>query len=123
MGVADEEADGGRDETRVPEQRGGAPELRLVEQRTAPVDEALPADDAGATALLDVVGRLVDRAREAGELRADVTVSDDAAGHRDGGALAAGRRAPGGGIGPALDILLEGAAVPARVTARQGDDG
>ncbi|MFI6881026.1 TetR/AcrR family transcriptional regulator [Streptomyces sp. NPDC050400] len=76
VGVADEGADGGRDETRVPEQRSGAPELRLVEQRTAPVDEALPADDAGATALLDVVGRLVDRAREAGELRADVTVSD-----------------------------------------------
>lgn len=34
------------------------------------------ADDAGAAALLDVVGRLVDRARAAGELRTDVTVAD-----------------------------------------------
>ncbi|MYW63748.1 TetR family transcriptional regulator [Streptomyces sp. SID8379] len=73
VGVAEEPV---RDETRVPEQRGGTPELRLVEQRTAPGEEALPADDAGAAELLEVVGRLVDRAREAGELRADVTVSD-----------------------------------------------
>ncbi|NEB82560.1 helix-turn-helix transcriptional regulator [Streptomyces sp. SID14478] len=64
------------DEARVPEQRSGAPELRLVEQRSALLDETLPADDAGAAALLEVVGRLVDRAREAGELRPDVTVSD-----------------------------------------------
>ncbi|MEV3853203.1 TetR family transcriptional regulator [Streptomyces sp. NPDC050095] len=79
VGVADERADGARDETRVPEQRNGAPELRLVEQRTAPLDESvdgLGPDDAGAATLLEVVGRLVDRAREAGELRADVTVSD-----------------------------------------------
>ena len=34
------------------------------------------ADDAGAVALLDVVGRLVERAREAGALRPDVSVSD-----------------------------------------------
>ncbi|GAA4681769.1 helix-turn-helix domain-containing protein [Streptomyces youssoufiensis] len=33
-------------------------------------------DDGGATALLEVVGKLVDRARAAGELRADVTVAD-----------------------------------------------
>ncbi|MFD6416451.1 TetR/AcrR family transcriptional regulator [Streptomyces sp. NPDC060194] len=33
-------------------------------------------DDGGAATLLDVVGRLVDRARAAGALRADVTVSD-----------------------------------------------
>ncbi|MEU2880613.1 TetR/AcrR family transcriptional regulator, partial [Streptomyces sp. NPDC007070] len=33
-------------------------------------------EDAGAAALLEVVGRLVERARSAGELRADVSVSD-----------------------------------------------
>ncbi|NXY99645.1 TetR/AcrR family transcriptional regulator [Streptomyces sp. BR123] len=66
-------------EVRVPHQRqagegGGAPELRVVGARTAAEDE--PSADAGAGALLEVVGRLVDRAREAGELRADVTVAD-----------------------------------------------
>ncbi|WP_172382992.1 TetR/AcrR family transcriptional regulator [Streptomyces sp. MNP-20] len=64
-------------EVRVPQQRqvppALSPELRLVEQRSAPARES---DDAGAAALLDVVGRLVERARAAGELRADVTVSD-----------------------------------------------
>jgi AcrR family transcriptional regulator len=58
---------------RVPQQRlqpaGG--ELRLVADGTA-----LSADDAGAGALLDVVGQLVERARAAGELRADVSVAD-----------------------------------------------
>ncbi len=48
-------------------------ELRLVEQRPVAVEEQ---DDAGAAALLEVVGQLVDRARAAGELRADVTVAD-----------------------------------------------
>ncbi|MER5947689.1 helix-turn-helix domain-containing protein [Streptomyces sp. NPDC001904] len=79
VGVADEPArDAVRDEARVPEQRSGAPDLRLVEQRATPAAEValLGPDDAGAAALLEVVGRLVDRAREAGELRADVTVSD-----------------------------------------------
>ncbi|MDR3084320.1 MAG: TetR/AcrR family transcriptional regulator [Streptomyces sp.] len=58
------------DEARLPQQRSqpGA-ELRLVERRPEP-------DDAGAATLLEVVGQLVDRARTAGELRADVTVSD-----------------------------------------------
>ncbi|WP_393081143.1 TetR/AcrR family transcriptional regulator [Streptomyces sp. LN704] len=62
------------DEARVPQQRSqlGA-ELRLVEQRPTPESVV---DDAGAAALLDVVGRLVDRARAAGELRTDVTVAD-----------------------------------------------
>ncbi|MZD05647.1 TetR family transcriptional regulator [Streptomyces sp. SID5785] len=66
-----------RDETRVPQQRSAAdvPDLRLVEQRAAQ-GETLPADDSGAASLLEVVGRLVDRAREAGELRTDVTVAD-----------------------------------------------
>ncbi|OKH95142.1 TetR/AcrR family transcriptional regulator [Streptomyces uncialis] len=78
---------------------GGVGESRVVEQRGAGVvvagaavgptiggavgtaagsaaSEAAMAADAGADALLEVVGRLVDRARGAGELRADVTVSD-----------------------------------------------
>ncbi|MET7703779.1 helix-turn-helix domain-containing protein [Streptomyces sp. NPDC005485] len=82
VGVADERADGVVvDEARVPQQRTQAtPELRLVEQRTAPEAEVLSPDgdefDAGAVALLEVVGQLVERAREAGELRADVTVAD-----------------------------------------------
>ncbi|MEV0317663.1 TetR/AcrR family transcriptional regulator [Streptomyces sp. NPDC050658] len=79
VGVADEVAGGVReDEARVPQQRQsapGGPELRLVEQRSAPAEESVP-DDPGAVALLDVVGRLVERARAAGELRADVTVAD-----------------------------------------------
>ncbi|MFD9073810.1 TetR/AcrR family transcriptional regulator [Streptomyces lasiicapitis] len=86
---ADEDGPAGAEEARVPQQRQvspvaavasvhavsplSSPELRLVEQRTAPAEES---DDAGAAALLEVVGRLVERARAAGELRADVTVSD-----------------------------------------------
>ncbi|WKX71189.1 TetR/AcrR family transcriptional regulator [Streptomyces sp. XD-27] len=61
---------------RVPHQRqpgSNQPELRLVEQRPAPRQER---DDAGVAALLEVVGQLVERARAAGELRADVTVAD-----------------------------------------------
>ncbi|WP_327316167.1 TetR/AcrR family transcriptional regulator [Streptomyces sp. NBC_01235] len=75
VGVAEDGAEGAPvDETRVPQQRtqpvGG--ELRLVadDGTTAAVETA------GAVALLEVVGRLVARAREAGELRADVSVSD-----------------------------------------------
>ncbi|MFF1381667.1 TetR/AcrR family transcriptional regulator [Streptomyces sp. NPDC058308] len=68
------------DEARVPQQRQSvpdAPELRLVEQRQAPVEESTSlGDDAGAATLLDVVGRLVERARAAGALRTDVTVAD-----------------------------------------------
>ncbi|MFC9245040.1 TetR/AcrR family transcriptional regulator [Streptomyces sp. NPDC057136] len=62
--------------TRVPQQRQGAgqPDLRVVSQRSA-ADEALD-EDTGAGELLEVVGRLVDRARESGELRGDVTVAD-----------------------------------------------
>ncbi|MFG2652824.1 TetR/AcrR family transcriptional regulator [Streptomyces sp. NPDC048436] len=78
VGVADEIAGSRDDEARVPQQRQAAstgPELRLVEQRPSPAEESA-ADDPGAVALLEVVGRLVDRARAAGELRPDVTVSD-----------------------------------------------
>jgi AcrR family transcriptional regulator len=71
VGVADE-AGVAPDEARVPQQRsqpaGG--ELRLVPEHPA------AEDDAGAAALLDVVGQLVERARAAGELRPDVSVSD-----------------------------------------------
>ena len=63
------------DEARVPQQRTqpGSGELRLVSEGTSTV----PADDdTGAAALLEVVGQLVERARAAGELRPDVSVSD-----------------------------------------------
>ncbi|MER5184381.1 helix-turn-helix domain-containing protein [Streptomyces sp. NPDC002896] len=78
VGVAEDgtAAGTGFDDARVPQQRASqpaGPELRLVEQRTARTDEP---GDAGAAELLDVVGRLVERARAAGELRADVTVAD-----------------------------------------------
>ncbi|GHB56017.1 AcrR family transcriptional regulator [Streptomyces umbrinus] len=83
VGVGDEGSEGTvLDETRVPQQRSQplSPELRLVEQRPAPLQESVEVvsieDDAGAAQLLEVVGRLVDRARAAGELRADVTVAD-----------------------------------------------
>ncbi|WP_405955886.1 TetR/AcrR family transcriptional regulator [Streptomyces phaeochromogenes] len=86
VGVSDEGSEGSEgtvlDETRVPQQRSQplSPELRLVEQRPAPLQESVEVvsieDDAGAAQLLEVVGRLVDRARAAGELRADVTVAD-----------------------------------------------
>ncbi|MFE0191308.1 TetR/AcrR family transcriptional regulator [Streptomyces sp. NPDC058989] len=76
----------GLGEARVPQQRmapgaDGAPaDLRLVERREEPAaaeGASGPAGEtAGAEALLEVVGRLVERARSAGELRADVTVSD-----------------------------------------------
>ncbi|GGR69791.1 TetR family transcriptional regulator [Streptomyces eurythermus] len=61
------------EDARVPQQRvqPGNGELRLV-----PDEASLAADDAGAGALLEVVGQLVERARAAGELRADVSVGD-----------------------------------------------
>ncbi|MFB9439980.1 TetR/AcrR family transcriptional regulator [Streptomyces showdoensis] len=52
---------------------GDLAEQRVVTPRAVPVAEQ---GDAGAAELLEVVGRLVDRAREAGELRPDVSVSD-----------------------------------------------
>ncbi|NEA67492.1 helix-turn-helix domain-containing protein [Streptomyces sp. SID12488] len=88
VGVADDDGSGdsgnsggsGLDDARVPQQRTqpvgtglGHGELRLVSDDAV---AAALADDAGAVALLDVVGRLVERAREAGALRPDVSVSD-----------------------------------------------
>ncbi|WP_454366897.1 TetR family transcriptional regulator [Streptomyces ambofaciens] len=90
VGVPDD-ADGGiggtggaaAGDARVPQQRiqPGAGELRLVPEEAARAGS--PAGvagsvvvDEGAAALLEVVGRLVERARTAGELRPDVSVSD-----------------------------------------------
>ncbi|WP_030694505.1 helix-turn-helix domain-containing protein [Streptomyces globisporus] len=76
VGVDDSGAPLDADEAaRVPYQRGGVEQAdaRVVAPRGVPADER---DDAGASELLEVVGRLVDRAREAGELRTDVTVAD-----------------------------------------------
>ncbi|QHA05579.1 TetR family transcriptional regulator [Streptomyces broussonetiae] len=60
------------EEPRVPQQRlqPGAGELRLVP------GESAGSADSGVGTLLDVVGQLVERARTAGELRADVSVGD-----------------------------------------------
>ncbi|MGW2965104.1 TetR/AcrR family transcriptional regulator [Streptomyces sp. NPDC001220] len=78
VGVPEEVGGSGAraEEVRVPQQRTQpvAGELRLVPEEREPVAGAV--DDAGAAALLEVVGRLVERARAAGELRADVSVSD-----------------------------------------------
>ncbi|MFJ6720634.1 MULTISPECIES: TetR/AcrR family transcriptional regulator [unclassified Streptomyces] len=77
VGAAEEDGVEEADAVRVPHQRQavvtGAPDLRVVGSRAAREE---PAEESGAVALLEVVGRLVDRAREAGELRADVTVAD-----------------------------------------------
>ncbi|MFB7867247.1 TetR/AcrR family transcriptional regulator [Streptomyces sp. NPDC056069] len=74
---------GAPEEARVPQQRASVPagsvgygeqvEQRVVAPRPVP---AVEQEDTGAAELLEVVGRLVERAREAGELRTDVTVSD-----------------------------------------------
>ncbi|MFF5447295.1 TetR/AcrR family transcriptional regulator [Streptomyces sp. NPDC012888] len=81
VGAAAEENAPGAEavDARVPQQRQ-QPELRVVGARgdAAAVTGSSdgPSADAGAGALLEVVGKLVDRARAAGELRADVTVAD-----------------------------------------------
>ncbi|MFJ4696437.1 TetR/AcrR family transcriptional regulator [Streptomyces sp. NPDC088766] len=75
VGVAEEGTEGAvADAARVPQQRSqpGGGELRLL----ADAGAQAVVDDTGAAALLDVVGQLVDRARAAGELRPDVSVSD-----------------------------------------------
>ncbi|MFF4491377.1 TetR/AcrR family transcriptional regulator [Streptomyces sp. NPDC001544] len=74
VGVLEDGDDAVAEQARVPQQRTqpGGGELRLVPEQPAVAAE----DDAGATALLDVVGQLVERARAAGELRPDVSVSD-----------------------------------------------
>ena len=94
VGVPDEgdgaAGGGAAGEPRVPQQRiqPGSGELRLVPEDAAPLGPGpgspagsvgtplAPGADHGAAALLEVVGRLVERARAAGELRPDVSVSD-----------------------------------------------
>jgi AcrR family transcriptional regulator len=63
------------EDTRVPHQRQGTgqPGLRVAGQRS---DAEEGFYDDGAAELLEVVGRLVDRARASGALRGDVTVGD-----------------------------------------------
>ncbi|MDI5962118.1 helix-turn-helix domain-containing protein [Streptomyces sp. SL13] len=56
-----------RGELRVPQQREPAPQLNVAQGA---------AEGSGVATLLSVVGQLVERAREAGELRADVSVAD-----------------------------------------------
>ncbi|MET7297062.1 helix-turn-helix domain-containing protein [Streptomyces griseoloalbus] len=74
VGVVEEH--GLSEQARLPQQRKQPTgELRLVPEEPVPVG-GTPADDAGAAQLLDVVGQLVERARAAGELRPDVSVSD-----------------------------------------------
>ncbi|WP_413927877.1 TetR/AcrR family transcriptional regulator [Kitasatospora albolonga] len=67
------------DEARVPQQRQGVAQADLrASGRPSGGGEGLDglSEDSGAAELLEVVGRLVDRARESGELRGDVTVAD-----------------------------------------------
>ncbi|MET8727366.1 helix-turn-helix domain-containing protein [Streptomyces parvus] len=68
------------DETRVPQQRQGVgqEEVQGAGRRPAGGGDGLDGlgEETGAVELLEVVGRLVDRARDSGELRRDVTVAD-----------------------------------------------
>jgi AcrR family transcriptional regulator len=95
-------------------QRSAGRELRLVgsptaERHTAAMDEAGAAlDDPGAQALLDVVGQLVDRARAAGELREDVTVSDVLLVIATAAPALPDAAQQAAASGRLLDILLEG---------------
>ncbi|MER6995154.1 helix-turn-helix domain-containing protein [Streptomyces sp. NPDC000410] len=82
VGVDVDDSTAAGDGARVPQQRQSGPaqgggassgDLRGVAPRPVAVAEQ---DDAGSGELLEVVGRLVERAREAGELRGDVTVAD-----------------------------------------------
>ncbi|WP_103532976.1 TetR/AcrR family transcriptional regulator [Streptomyces sp. SM11] len=72
-------ASGTVDETRVPQQRQETDQddFRVAARRSGGGDglDGL-GEDTGAVELLEVVGRLVDRARDSGELRRDVTVAD-----------------------------------------------
>jgi AcrR family transcriptional regulator len=70
-------SDDGRSEIRVPQQRQGDDQSETRPAEGLSAEEAgVEDDDSGAGELLEVVGRLVDRARAAGELRRDVTVAD-----------------------------------------------
>ncbi|EMF56270.1 MULTISPECIES: helix-turn-helix domain-containing protein [Streptomyces] len=119
VGVAEDGSDdiGGilADEARVPQQRvQPTTELRLV-----PADPGAGgavgaagsgglADDAGAAALLEVVGQLVERARGAGELREDVTVADVLLVIATGAPALPDAAQQAAASARLLDILLEG---------------
>ncbi|MCQ4084957.1 TetR/AcrR family transcriptional regulator [Streptomyces sp. RB6PN25] len=66
--------DGGEPEPRVPQQREPRAELNVHGDDAG--DPDAPGEGAGVSALLSVVGQLVERARAAGELRSDVSVAD-----------------------------------------------
>ena len=118
VGVAGGRPGADGDEARVPQQRT---ELRAPAscgwspEDGAPVGRRRRRRGGGAARGR---GPAVDRARAAGELRARRVRGGRAAGHRDGGALAAGRGAAGGGLGAAAGHPAGGAAVPAGVTRR-----
>jgi AcrR family transcriptional regulator len=119
VGVAEDGSDGiGAivvDGARVPQQRvQPTSELRLV-----PADPGAggamgvagsggPVDDAGASALLEVVGQLVERARGAGELREDVTVADVLLVIATGAPALPDAAQQAAASARLLDILLEG---------------
>ncbi|MGW1675623.1 TetR/AcrR family transcriptional regulator [Streptomyces sp. NPDC002324] len=119
VGVAEDGSDdiGGilADEARVPQQRAQpTTELRLVPADPGAggaVGAAGPgglADDAGASALLEVVGQLVERARGAGELREDVTVADVLLVIATGAPALPDAAQQAAASARLLDILLEG---------------
>ncbi|MDX3617790.1 TetR/AcrR family transcriptional regulator [Streptomyces europaeiscabiei] len=118
VGVADDaaEADGiGAfvvDEARVPQQRvQPTAELRLVSADSGVGGvggSGGPVDDAGASALLEVVGQLVERARAAGALRADVTVADVLLVIATGAPALPDAAQQAAASARLLDILLEG---------------
>jgi AcrR family transcriptional regulator len=94
-------------------QWSAGPELRLVTARAergpaSAEDAASTLDDPGARALLDVVGRLVQRARAAGELREDVTVSDVLLVIATAAPVLPDAAQQAAASGRLLDILLEG---------------
>ncbi|MFE7764860.1 TetR/AcrR family transcriptional regulator [Streptomyces sp. NPDC057438] len=103
------------DEARVPPQRvqPGA-ELRLVPAESGSgsavgaTGSGAPVDDAGASALLEVVGQLVERARGAGELREDVTVADVLLVIATGAPALPDAAQQAAASARLLDILLEG---------------
>ncbi|MEI5528238.1 helix-turn-helix domain-containing protein [Streptomyces brasiliscabiei] len=103
------------DEARVPQQRvQPTAELRLVSADAGPggVSGAGglggPVDDAGASALLEVVGQLVERARAAGALREDVTVADVLLVIATGAPALPDAAQQAAASARLLDILLEG---------------
>jgi AcrR family transcriptional regulator len=63
-------------EARVPQQRESSTVEPLAAGPSGAATAVQDPDDAGASALLAVVGELVERARAAGELRQDVSVAD-----------------------------------------------